>query len=622
MLDPTRPPVTTQPFFVIQPYFENRFAQRYSAPYDVTKDEGGGRYEMTMIRCCDAVKNAQDPSKYDEIAVNLHYFRFSFNFTADPATDAGMGVPHKSKKEFQELIIKNVNARWNGEDTVNTCRARLVPREAGNLIQIFVTWFAQSLTSDLAHIDVKVLATTPTGRDNRGSSQGTGESQTKNYQEWNNFHTSAHECGHADTLPDEYNERWDGASYGMLSLKCNLAADPYEPDGRAVDGANGTDKPMMNTVNTMRNRYFWHCAEWARIVCGDVKFNVYYKTPDGLEYPDYYVPPHETVGRTYAFWPIEATRDYKLPAVAPFTGNRGKVDLFLYTLGKDKYAKDVLPSFENPPGATAHNGVLYFIIKFKCTLGPVGPAGIVGDDDRKNLLIAISSGVKSMNCRYYLTGRARSGDQQWDFTRAMIYISPRFLVANHSDNALVTKINTNLIPHFELDLQPGAARAAEWVVNPAAAEVMTRDQWKTASTQPGAWRNDAVKNFDSLVGGYHGVDLSDLAARYNKLQVIVDRADSYLAAAGAADVFRPSVQALRTAAEDRKQHYGRCATSEKLSMTYRAASMLDDVRWLFSKYFPGFLGIYKSPFAVTEADLKPFLTPLNLSNTPDVKKIS
>jgi hypothetical protein len=626
---PKRPSRTNKPFFVIHPFFEHRFAERYNAPYNKAQDEGGGRFDMALVRCCDAVPNAGDATKLDEVAINLHFFRFAFKFTADPASDAGMVTtpggpyPHKSKAEYQELIIKNVNARWNGNDAVNSFRARLVPSDANQRLQIQVLWFAQALPFDLAHIEVNVLPTTHDGRDNRGSYDGTGESQTKSYQEWGDFHTSAHECGHADTLPDEYNERWDGASCGRLSLKCNTPADPYEPDGRLMDGASGADKPMMNTVHTMRNRYFWHSAEWARVVCNNIKFKVHYKAGAGAEYPDYQVPPHENDDRTYAFWPIEAQLDHNLPAVAPFSSNRGKVDLFLYTLGKEKFSRDVLPSLENPPGATLYDGVLYLLIKLKCTLGPTPIPVLTTHADHlkaQQLLDALANAAKKFNHRFYATGVARDGtDQKWTFTRALLYVSPRFVVANFANNALVADIDTKLKPHFEINVQPAAAASAEWVVNPVSPDLVSAANWQSSTTTAGKPRNDArILSLDTMITAYHAIDGADLVARVNKLNEIIAKADEYVADPAGGTI--APVHAMKARSNDRKRYYERCAASDKLKINYRAASMLDDVRNLFVKYLPGLLGIYKLPNDIGEADLKPFLTPLNLTNSPDVHK--
>src|SRR5262249_32170632 len=213
-----------------------------------------------------------------------------------------------SPPEYALAASMNVANRWNGnEPGVSTDRAELLPRPLsppGPLppLKVQVVWFAQSLKRDWSHFDVTLQNI---DRDNRGGTTGIGASGPRSYTEdpnplMNHWFPMAHESGHMDGMPDEYNARWWGASYDQLSFKANLPGDPYEPDGRDETGDLAAS-PMMNGNKRMRNRYFWHAAEWVRRVT-----NVPMKVKLGNTYDDYWLPGHPRVdqGPTFYPWPV------------------------------------------------------------------------------------------------------------------------------------------------------------------------------------------------------------------------------------------------------------------------------------------------------------------------------
>lgn len=497
-----RPDRIDRPFFSIQPFYEQHTGTRYSKPYADGNWESGGRFDMALLRCCDAEKSSGATDPDTEYAVNFHYFRMFFTFVTNPAI---------GQESYKERILSAINARWNGGDAVNSKRAELAP-QAAEKVRVPIVWAAQCVDRDHAHFDVKVEDSAD-GRDNRGR-DGTGLSQTTSYQSGaNNFFAAAHETGHMDSLPDEYCERWDGASYGQLSYKCNLPGDPFEPDGRTVE-FDDANSPMMNGNQTIRNRYYWHCAEFARLATG-VKFKVVYDT-----FKDFKLPPHTNVWRTYAWWPIEGKVNHEPAAVAPLTANRGKFDMFLYCMGEDRWAKTLLPAKDVAgPKNVKYDGVLVLFVKLKIKMPASGTGS--SDNDRKDILQRFAGAARKFNHRFYLKGKVKAGtDQEWSFDRCLIHFSPRFLVENHSNNTLVTEIETNLGSHFEVRVRRmGGADTlySDWTCAPAAAEIQKDTDWEASANGINV-NAGAVK---AKITAYHAVARPLLAERLTKLDEIV-----------------------------------------------------------------------------------------------------
>src|SRR5262249_24561621 len=156
-------------------------------------------------------------------------------------------------------LIANVNKRWNGDEPgASEHRAEIRPTAADGSLRVQVVWFGQFLRyhssqfivrvedkwdiyDDTPHDPTRSWQVKRDARDHRGGYDGTGESSPGGYKDsgTDDGFASAHECGHADGLPDEYNERWDGGSYGQLSWEYNMPGDPYEPDGRIVEFQKG-----------------------------------------------------------------------------------------------------------------------------------------------------------------------------------------------------------------------------------------------------------------------------------------------------------------------------------------------------------------------------------------------
>lgn len=416
------------PLFSIQPYYRQQTAVRYSAPYNVAQDEQVGRFDIALLRCCDVEGGT-------EIAFDMHYIRsfFVFNFVP-PAPAVPSNLSAADQRRFAHDISINVGNRWNGNDPgISTSRVELLPQSQSppNPLKIYVIWFPQSVARNWAHFAVNILK--GGGRDNRGSQQGNGESSEQSFQTAAGFRfAAAHETGHTSGLPDEYNERWNSASYQQLSFDTNLPGDPYEPDGRTELGPL-PDTGMMNSNRRPRNRYFWHDAEWIRQIA-NIPLKVKYTDISGTVYDNYFLPPHAQfgAGRTYYPWPLVGRLNR--PAANPVC------DLFLYRLGKDRYSEHILATITAtpkiaaggsppaPPAARTFDGILIIGIRLRCRIQDNANLQ-TEQDNRERILAQIAGMVRlGMNYRFFATGNLAAPAVHFD--RCLIQFTPQFLVTN------------------------------------------------------------------------------------------------------------------------------------------------------------------------------------------------
>lgn len=406
---------TDKNFFSIQPFYEQRFNQtnlKYSGPGST--QQGTGRYDMAVLRCCD-----HEDDK--EVLFVLHYLRTLFNFLAPPKNAA-------SPQAYMDNVCFNVSGRWSGYETVanaqNTVRTQILPQDDAKKVKGYVLWFLQPVLATLpnantrAHFMVNINA--GAGRAFMASGTGYGEFGSDCDAPEGSYavgsYTGAHEVGHGNSLPDEYCERWWGASYGELSFWCRLPGDPYDSDGRFDPGVSAAatqqDSGMMNGVVKVRNRYYWHSAEFARVV-SQIPFKVKYDT-----YEDYKVPPHTNApAQQYTNWPISDSVDAA-------QGPRGKSDLLAYAMGKDRYTCAILPHSSD---ASPFDGVLVVMIKMQLTFQNL-PAAI----SVPLILPPLRSIVTSaLNDKFMAVGKVASGSaQEWEFKKCQIRFSPRFAVTN------------------------------------------------------------------------------------------------------------------------------------------------------------------------------------------------
>ena len=93
---------------------------------------------------------------------------------------------------------------------------------------------------------------------------------------------------------------------------------------------------MMTMAVEMRNRYFWHNAEYAR---KHTTIPLYTKTKHGSGsiYEEYKVPGHPNYPtETYTYWPVREKMNRA-------SGKHGKVDIYLHALGKEHFTQKLIP---------------------------------------------------------------------------------------------------------------------------------------------------------------------------------------------------------------------------------------------------------------------------------------
>jgi hypothetical protein len=443
-------------FFSIQPFFEERMNQtnvKFVVPNTTT--QGFGRFDLALLRCCDHDGDT-------ELLANLHYVRFLLNFnpalppppTPPPAHPKPPAVSKyhpptaaatitANRAQYTEDLSKNIIDRWNGNDGVqNKVRTLLLPQGADK-VRGQVLLFIQPVASNTrAHFTLDIVrpgAGKLKGRAWMFALDGSGElgenSSAMEQQHSQNSYTAAHETGHGISYPDEYNERWSSFSNLELSYQNNTPGDPYELDDRLVTaGADvaSTVKDvamMLGNVN-VRNRYFWHCAEFNRVAT-NIAFKVKYDT-----YDDYKLPPFAGTApgaphQSYVWWPINQ-------AIDNARGTHGKSDLLLYAFGKDRYSQDILPS-------GPFDGMLVVEVKVEYTLYTNNAVDI------SDILPKISQVIRQrFNNKWYATGTVNSGKPQaWTFQKCLIVFSPRFLVSNNNSGLKdYTDLRSQVQNHF------------------------------------------------------------------------------------------------------------------------------------------------------------------------------
>ncbi|MFB3828691.1 MAG: OmpA family protein [Bryobacteraceae bacterium] len=426
----TRPARTDRgSFYSILPYSSQFYADT-RVKFDGSKGFDIGRNDQLVLRCC-----GRDAG--NELFVNFHYFRY--HFTWNPAVIEGTHPPATSKyapataanegdrNEWADTLATGVADRWNGDDSHNAHRTKFAP--VGNeMIRGTAVFFVQPVAAAArAHYTIDVVRVGPDDRVAwMNAGLGTGRlGDNQNTSKGDGWFTMAHESGHGDALPDEYNEIWDKFSYEVPSILCNLPGDPFIPDGAVPDGA------MMKNNRRVRNRHLWHAAEFSRSVTG-----VNFKVQHG-PYTEYHLPPHpQFPRRTYAYWPINHAMD-------AVSGAHGKYDLYLYATGPDRYTVDLLS--KGP-----FDGILVIAVRIKWTFWFNNEANL------KSLVAKLFRAVWAFfNWKWYATGKVRTGTPQaWEFKKCQILFSPRFLVTNNNTGKDgYDDVEDDPGTHFEIEVE-------------------------------------------------------------------------------------------------------------------------------------------------------------------------
>lgn len=611
------------PFLSIHPFYEERHSVRYRELFNPANSEGTGRYDILFLRACGRTGAGATAR---EVGVAISYFRFFFHYTATPPIGTAA---------YSDRFCRNIADRWNGDEAGAADRARawIVPQDpAASQLDLQCMWFVQTIERRRAAFDINVINVPRAAA--MGSQAGTGTAGSgaaavgatpavpgdEVPQAAGDWFTAAHEAGHAGGLPDEYNERWNGGSYGLLSYKYNTPGDAFEPDGRTIEFTDTTLPGLPSVMNancTPRNRHYWHMAEWVRRLTG-VAMLVKRGT-----YVDYKVPAHATPNRTHVYWPLAHANRWE---VATGT-NRGMCSMFVHALGKDFYSQAQLQG-------SPFDGILTVTLNIRANSLPSAAAAANTRTARTMILEAMASSVRNaLNFKFYARG-ALAG---WNFTRAaaptrggcLIHFSPRFLDANYvldpgppAESApgvanMIAQLQVELDVEFDNVVTAGLTLGrAYWHQTPAAAlpaDIITSAAWLAATAAGGAAREAALTAIDAALTSYHAVaDIADHDTRRTRVDALQTACNTWLTTGDniqavpspATTARRTPVTDLNTAATTMRAYFDATKTSRNVRLE---ANTVAGIQTAFTQAFPSMLGIYKSAANVTAADLEPLV---------------
>ena len=351
-----------------------------------------GRFDLALLRCCD-IEDGK------EVIINFQKFRFSHKF--DP------GLPSTfNKTDFLTKTLRNIPKRWNGPDeanigtppkktTFNPGTFTVEPQDSAKKHKAYVRWLVQETPLAQAHFEIDVK---PSVRSFMGSHKGNGGAEPGDEQaNPTGWFTAAHECGHAGSLPDEYNERWRNCSYQFNGFGCNIGGDPYS----LVYGPL-----MMEGVRDILCHYFWHNAEWMRLATG-IPFHV--KVDHGSKKHTYKVRQHpQAPNRTFTYFPLIIESNAN-------PGTRGLFDLYLYELGDDKY-RYLIHSGKD------FDGILIVLVKMRFAFADA--------TQHRHIINSINSVRAAISNRFNGKFKIDSGASLGgvSFKKCLVHFEPRFLI--------------------------------------------------------------------------------------------------------------------------------------------------------------------------------------------------
>jgi hypothetical protein len=434
-----------------------------------------GRMDQAILRCCDVESGK-------EIGVNLHYLRLTFDFKPDT-------VEPGSRQQFIDEGIEKLVRRWNGPDDVFNKGSVVLEPDDGSPLRVPVIWFAQAfphvlsqpLVNKEAQYRIDVFKET---RASLGSAQGTGMIKVGDQLPGNGgFYTLAHEAGHGDSMADEYLEDHFDCSYLQPGYRDYISGGPYFPDERSI----------MRGNMDVRNRHFWHSAEWLRMIYG-TPFSVSY---DGFRYN---LPPHPDAPRqTWVSIPFVSK-----PYVR--SGAGGFYDCWLYRLGQDFYS---VKGLTHGP----FDGFISVNVRMKITFFD-RKGGMEDDhDDLLDYSAKIFNSVRErLNGKFFATGSVDGVK----FSKVRVSFYPRLLVVNDSGDSdyykglnnplnrkysdLVLDTEADFGPtHFIVNITQTGTNA--FVSNPAGAGIVTFNQREAKLT----------RDFPTFFGAMLGTTVNEAA---------------------------------------------------------------------------------------------------------------
>ena len=246
---------------IFQPYFEQKsfmrsyngddstnrpagFYDEWSAPIaeDDAKVSKLGRFFVALVRMCSySNQNSED--------VILKYHPLSFDFETKPS-DLNKGGTDEETLRIKWLakFTKTCADRWNGNDGVNTSRAKFGedittdPKLTGQVVT-----FIRRVDRDHAHVNFETVTEDKTSFVN--SRDGIGELRVAaGADSSGRGFAAAHELGHAGGQPDDYPpDRMDQTGFGSN----NTPGAPYITDTKAMMFYNRQLRAFVLVFNRM-----------------------------------------------------------------------------------------------------------------------------------------------------------------------------------------------------------------------------------------------------------------------------------------------------------------------------------------------------------------------------------
>jgi hypothetical protein len=481
-----RPGVDNRPFFSVQPYYWQRYLSGYNEANPETgplkhiewtnrygsEQDSIGRLDIALLRCADW-------DGTDEVSVMVRYNRLTFDYTsAGTNPNPMLGVGNDQRMVWVDQVINGSLARWNGHDAYNDARPWVLPRQASPptsppaqppAVKVHVVTMLQYLKGDWAHFNVKIIDVD--GTSSMGEVVGSGGLRINT-----NIHdagpdgapdafgaalsnrglAASHEFGHCGSLPDEYgnDERYTD--------KCLLGC-PYIFEAPPARG-------LMNYNWYIRARYFWHAAEWLRLLPDfrtvDFKISrVNPLAPGANAESDFHLPhyPHDDSSppvyraRNFVCWPVSFNlHAHDIMSVTYY-------DSVLYMLGEDKYSTEILP--DRLGGGARVDGILVILVRFFVDL-----SGLPGNNRFKNRFMeGLQTSVRqqfdtklnaSRTADFQLMNGTRRDPQ---FSRCLLEFVPAFTTDNGEAGSSPQHIDLSFATFVPALMPPILQRT--WTVN-------------------------------------------------------------------------------------------------------------------------------------------------------------
>jgi hypothetical protein len=293
---------------------------------------------------------------------------------------------------------------------------------------------------------------------------------TSNYPGW---FTAAHECGHGDSLLDEYNEKYNLATYYGRAFATWIDGDPYEDDRSS----------MMLRNQDVRPRHFWHGVEWSRAV-SSIDFDLdiggsIYKLP---HHPSNSAPDL----RTFVSWPSWA----EVGVAAPH--GRRHFDMFLFPLGDEPYARMMVAGQDLRGLLMVETRILVVFDDPNVTFSNI-----------RDTLRDMTRAVENQFCNKFVVTGATVDGSGLDLSPCLVQFRPRYLVPTFPTNFTAAGDKNDLSQYFNFLGVMNSATPPQPVTVPATEPARTQFLTNTA---PGLYAS-VVNNAKSAHNNYFQVNV-------------------------------------------------------------------------------------------------------------------